>query len=108
MLTTVGEQDARAAQRRLWHLSLLGDTGCIIWWSEDCIDWKSEDYALTSRAKGLVSVFKELRSPLARLFMRAQRETDPIAIHYSQASIQVAWMLESTVDGSTWLRRFTG
>jgi hypothetical protein len=107
MLTTVGEQDAKAAQRRLWHLLLLGDKGCIIWWSEDCIDWKSEDYALTPRAKGLAPVFKELRSPMARLFMRAQRETDPIAIHYSQASIQVAWLLESTVDGSTWLRRFS-
>jgi Beta-galactosidase len=107
MLTTVGEQDAKAAQRRLWHLLLEGDSGCIIWWSEDCIDWKDPEYALTPRAKSLAPVLKELQSPLARLFLRAEREIDPIAIHYSQPSIQVNWLIESTVDGSTWLRRFS-
>ena len=106
-LTTVGEQDAKAARRRLWHLLLEGDKGCIIWWSEDCIDWKSEDYALTPRAKALAPVLAEMQSPLARLFLRAEREYDPIAIHYSQASIQVNWLLESCEDGSTWLRRFS-
>ena len=106
-LTTVGEQDANAARRRLWHLLLEGDRGCIVWWSEDCIDWKSDDYALTPRAIGLAPVLKEMQSPLARVFMRAEREFDPIAIHYSQASIQVDWLLESCEDGSTWLRRFS-
>lgn len=106
-LCTVGEQDARAAQRRLWHLLLLGDKGCIVWWSEDSIDWNHPGYPLTPRAKSLAPVLKDLRSPMARLFLRARRETDPIAIHYSQPSIQVAWLVESTVDGSTWLRRFS-
>ena len=107
MLTTVGEQDAKAAGRRLWHLLLEGDKGCLIWWSEDCIDWKSDDYALTPRGKALAPVLAEMTSPLAHLFLRAERETDPIAIHYSQPSIQVDWLLESTVDGSSWLRRFS-
>ena len=106
-LTTVGEQDIKAARRRLWHLLLEGDRGCIIWWSEDCIDWKSDDYTLTPRAKALAPVLAEMQSPLARLFLRAKREYDPIAIHYSQASIQVDWLLESTEDGATWLRRFS-
>ncbi|MEJ7590437.1 MAG: hypothetical protein WKF77_02740 [Planctomycetaceae bacterium] len=48
-----------------------------------------------------------MRSPLAALFMQARRDRDPVAIHYSQPSMQVAWLLESTVDGSTWLRRFS-
>jgi Beta-galactosidase len=107
LLTTLGEQDAKAAQRRLWHLLLEGDSGCIIWWSEDCIDWKDPEYALTSRARALAPILKELQSPLARLFLRAEPEVDPIAIHYSQPSIQVNWLIESTVDGSTWLRRFS-
>ncbi|MEO7319374.1 MAG: beta-galactosidase [Chthoniobacteraceae bacterium] len=106
-LTTVGEQDAKAARRRLWHLLLEGDKGCLVWWSEDCIDWKSDDYALTRRAKALAPVLTEMQSSLARLFLQAEREYDPIAIHYSQASIQVDWLLESTGDGSTWLRRFS-
>lgn len=106
-LTTVGEQDARAAQRRLWHLLLLGDSGCIIWWSEDCLDFSHPDWPLTKRAQALAPVLKELQGPLATRFRKAERETDPIFLHYSQPSIQVAWLLESTVDGSTWHRRFS-
>jgi hypothetical protein len=107
ILSTTGIDDPRGAQRKLWHLLLLGDRGCIVWWSEDCVDWKSPDYTLTAKAKAMGPVFKELATPLARLFLRAKREVDPIAIHYSQASVQAAWMMESTVDGSTWLRRFS-
>jgi len=107
ILTTVFESDARPARRRLWHLLLEGDRGCLIWWSEDCIDWKSDDYALTPKAKALAPVLSEMTSPLARLFLRATPERDPVFIHYSQPSIQVDWLLESTVDGSTWLRRFS-
>src|SRR5437763_16016763 len=50
---------------------------------------------------------REMTWPLAQLFLRANREWDPVFIHYSQPSIQVDWLLESTVDGSTWLRRFS-
>ncbi len=107
ILTTVFENDADPAGRRLWHLLLEGDRGCIIWWSEDCFDFKSEDYALTRKARALRPVLEEMTSPLANLFMRAERQYDPVWIHYSQPSIQVDWLIESTVDGSTWLRRFS-
>jgi len=107
LMTTVFETDTDHARRRLWHLLLEGDRGCIIWWSEDCIDWKSLDYQLTPKARALAPVLQEMTSPLARLFLRAERVRDPVLIHYSQPSIQVDWLLESTVDGSTWLRRFS-
>ncbi|HWI58114.1 MAG TPA: beta-galactosidase, partial [Bacillota bacterium] len=107
LLTTVFEKDTNPARRRLWHLLLEGDRGCIIWWSEDCLNWKGADYPLTAKAKALAPVLQEMTSPLARLFLRAERERDPVFIHYSQPSIQVDWLLESTVDGSTWLRRFS-
>jgi hypothetical protein len=107
LLTTVFETDTKHAQRRLWHLLLEGDRGCLVWWSEDCIDWQSTDYRLTAKANALASALKEMTSSVAQLFLRAERETDPIFIHYSQPSIQVDWLLESTVDGSTWLRRFS-
>lgn len=106
ILTTVFESDTRQARRRLWHLLLEGDRGCLVWWSEDCIAWQSDDYALTPKAKALAPVLREMTSPLAQLFLRATPERDPVFIHYSQPSIQVDWLLESTVDGSTWLRRF--
>jgi len=107
LLTTVFETSTDAARRRLWHLLLEGDRGCIIWWSEDCFDWNSPDYALTPKAKALAPVLREMTSPLAKLFLRSERVRDPIFIHYSQASIQADWLIESTVDGSTWLRRFS-
>jgi len=107
ILTTVGEKDANLARRRLWHLLLEGDRGCIVWWSEDSIEWSSKDYQLTSKARALAPVLKEMTSPIAQILLRAEREYDPIYIHYSQPSIQVDWLLESTVDGSTWPRRFS-
>ncbi|HZV35769.1 MAG TPA: beta-galactosidase [Verrucomicrobiae bacterium] len=107
LLTTVFEKDTEHACRRLWHLLLEGDRGCIVWWSEDCIDWKSADCALTPKARALAPALKEMTSPLAQLFLRAELVRDPIFIHYSQPSIQVDWLLESTVDGSTWVRRFS-
>ena len=107
LLATVFEKDTNAARRRLWHLLLLGDKGCIVWWSDDMIDWSKPDLPLTTKAKALAPVLKEMTSPLAKLFLLAERETDPIAIHYSQPSIQVAWLLESTADGKTWPRRFS-
>ncbi|MCX7887503.1 MAG: beta-galactosidase, partial [Verrucomicrobiae bacterium] len=107
ILSTIGEADPQKACRRLWHLLLEGDVGCIVWWSEDCLDWKSPELTLTPKGKALASVFAELRSPVARLFVRAEREFDPIVIHYSQPSIQVNWLLESERDGASWVRRFS-
>ena len=107
ILATVFESDTRSAERRLWHLLLEGDRGCLVWWSQDCINWNDPDWPLTSKAKALAPVLREMTGPLARLFLRAQHEVDPIFIYYSQPSIQVDWLLESTVDGSTWLRRFS-
>lgn len=106
ILATVFEKDTNAAMRRLWHLLLEGDKGSIIWWSEDLIDYSKPELPLTAKGKALAPVFKSLTTPLAKLFMLAERERDPLLIHYSQPSVQVAWLLESTVDGSTWLRRF--
>jgi len=107
IITTVFENDTAHARRRLWHLLLEGDRGCIVWWSEDCIDFHSADDALTAKAKALAPALREMTSPLAQLFLRAEPERDPIFILYSQPSLQVDWLLESTVDGSTWLRRFS-
>jgi hypothetical protein len=107
IITTVFEKETAPAQRRLWHLLLEGDRGCVVWWSEDCIDWKSDDYALTAKARALAPVLRELQSPLAELFLRARREYDPIYLVYSQPSIQVDWLLESAADGATWARRFS-
>lgn len=107
IVCTLFEKDTNHAMRRLWHLLLEGDKGCIIWWSEDCVDMSKPEAPLTEKGKSLAPALKEMTSPLAKLFLGAEKEYDPIAIHYSQASIQVAWLIESTADGRTWPRRFS-
>ncbi len=107
IVTTVFESDTGRAARRLWHLLLEGDRGCIVWWSEDCVNCGDPAYPLTAKARALAPVLSEMTSPLARLFLRAEPERDPIYLHYSQPSIQVDWLLESRVDGATWPRRFS-
>jgi hypothetical protein len=106
-VTTVFENDTAHASRRLWHLLLEGDRGCIVWWSEDCVEWKEGGFALTAKARALAPVLQEMASPLAALFANAQPEYDPIYIHYSQPSIQADWLIESSADGPTWPRRFS-
>lgn len=107
ILSTMGEHDETIARRRLWRLLLEGDRGCILWWSEDCIQWDSPDWPLTPKGRALAAAVRSLRGPWTDLWLRATPEWDPIAIHYSQPSIQVNWLLESTVDGRTWPRRFS-
>lgn len=107
ILTTVFETGTNHARRRLWHLLLEGDRGCVIWWSEDSFDWSKDNLPLTPKALALQPVLREMTSPMARVILNAKRERDPVYIHYSQPSIQVNWLLESTVDGSTWPRRFS-
>ena len=58
VLTTVFENDTDHARRRLWHLLLEGDRACIVWWSEDCIDWKSADYSLTAKGRALAPALR--------------------------------------------------
>jgi hypothetical protein len=107
IVSTIGEADAAKARRRLWHLLLEGDRGCIVWWSEDCIDWTRPDLPLTAKGQALAPVLRELTGPVADLFVRATRAAPSVFFLYSQPSIQVDWLLESTPDGATWQRRFS-
>jgi len=107
ILATYGEREPAALSRRLWHLLLEGDCGAILWWSEDLFDSDGDALTLSVKGRAYAPLLREMQSPLARLLLRAERITDPVAIHYSQASIQLAWLFESFEDGNTWHRRFS-
>lgn len=107
LLATYGERDPVAVSRRLWHLLLQGDTGAILWWSEDLLEGEADALRLSPKGRALAPVFREMHTPLARAFLRAERLLDPVAVHYSHASIQLAWLFESFADGATWHRRFS-
>ncbi len=108
VLSTVFGSDFNRIRRRLWWLLLHGDRGCIIWDDEKsrCIEKDKPDMPLTERGKGLIPIFAELKAVALKLFA-LQRIVDPIAIHYSQASIRAHWMFDSREDGDTWPRRFS-
>ncbi len=95
---TVFEHDPKLASRRLWHLLLNGDHGCIVWASSEWFDYESPDLTPKPWVAGMSKVFAELRGPAAKKIMEAKRERAPIAIHYSHPSIQVGWMLDSRED----------
>ncbi len=107
LLATYGERDPVALSRRLWHLLLAGDCGAILWWSEDLLTGEGDALRLSEKGRAYAQPLREMQAPLARLLRRAERLSDPIAIHYSQASIQLAWLFESFEDGNTWHRRFS-
>lgn len=107
VFATLFEHDPNEASRRLWHLLLHGDRGAIIWCSSHWLDYESAHLTPQPFVAGMAELFGELRGPAARAIMHARRDRPSIAIHYSQPSIQVAWMLDSREDLDTWPRRFS-
>lgn len=108
ILATVFGMDYDRIRLRLWWLLLHGDKGCIVWDDEKsrCVDKSKPDLPPTERGKRLAAIFKEIKT-VAPLIFRLEPVIDPIAIHYSQASIRAHWMFDSREDGDTWPRRFS-
>ena len=108
VVSTVFGSDVPRIKRRLWWLLLHGDRGCIIWDDERsrCIEKNKGDMPITERGKGLARIFEELKS-IAPTIFKLQPVSDPIAIHYSQASIRAHWMFDSREDGDSWPRRLS-
>ena len=78
-------------KRRIWERLLQGDRGTIIY--DESVE-KGENKSV----KALKDVFLELNCGIAKKIINAERISDPIAIHYSHASIQAQWMLETGID----------
>jgi hypothetical protein len=108
VISTVFGDDMPRIRRRLWWLLLHGDRGCVIWDDEKsrCIEKSKDEMPIMERGRGLAEIFEELKSIAPTLF-KLQRVVDPIAIHYSQASIRAHWMFDSREDGNSWPRRFS-
>ncbi|HEX29259.1 TPA: hypothetical protein ENG04_04185, partial [Candidatus Poribacteria bacterium] len=108
VVSTVFGSDMPRIRRKLWWLLLHGDRGCIIWDDEKsrCIEKAKAGMPITERGRGLAEIFEELKS-IAPMLFKLQPVIDPIAIHYSQASIRAHWMFDSREDGDSWPRRFS-
>jgi len=89
----------------VWYYFAHGDAGSIIWSAGDYFQEKDLKRP-TDYARNLKDVFQELQGGLAEKVMLSDFLPTPVAIYYSQPSIQVNWMLDSKKDGDTWPRRF--
>lgn len=90
-------------KHRIWFELLHGAHGNIIW------DEKAEHIDATgeigARGHEVEGYYKEIRGGLGALLIHSVRQSDPVAIHYSQASMRTEWMLAQRPKGDAWVNR---
>ena len=90
-------------KRRVWHELLHGNRGLILW--DDKNEYLSKDGVIQPRGQETAPYYNELRNGLGALLVASERQIDPIAIHYSQASMRTEWMLVQRPKGDAWVKR---
>jgi hypothetical protein len=90
-------------KHRVWFELLHGNRGLIIW--DDKNEFVAKDGTLGDRGREVAPYYKEIASGLGALLINSTRLTDPIAIHYSQASMRTEWMLAQKTKGDAWALR---
>jgi hypothetical protein len=90
-------------KHRVWYELLHGNRGLIIW--DDKSAFIGEDNAIGPRGKETAPYYEELRRGLGALLINSRRVADPIAIHYSQPSMRIEWMLAQRPKGENWVLR---
>jgi hypothetical protein len=79
-----------------WRYLFHDHTGLILWGPGGRV---VRDGRLTKRAQEVAPHLFELRSGIGKLIIDADRVNDPVALHYSQQSLRVGWMVDA-VRGS--------
>jgi hypothetical protein len=90
-------------KHRVWYELLHGNRGLIIW--DDKNEFASKEGALGERGREVAPYYNEIRNGLGALLINSTRLSDPIAIHYSQASMRTEWMLAQKPKGDAWVLR---
>lgn len=90
-------------RHRIWFELLHGARGHLIW--DEKAGFVSKDGKPAARGEEVSSYYNEIRNGLGTLLMASARQEDPIAIHYSQASMRTEWMLAQRGKGEAWVDR---
>lgn len=100
----------KRAVRPIWWGLFHGHKGSLIW--DDLLpDYRFVDEhtrELTPSAKTFSDTFNELNDGIGKLFVNSRRLHDGIAIHYSQASMQVHWLLDNVQNAREWMLKSGG
>ena len=90
-------------KQRVWYELLHGNRGIIIW--DDKNGFITKEGAVGDRGREAAPYYNELRGGIGALLINSTRLADPIAIHYSQASMRTEWMLAQKPKGDAWALR---
>lgn len=90
-------------KHRVWYELLHGNRGLIIW--DDKNEFVAKDGTAGDRGREAAPYYNEIANGLGALLINSTRLADPIAIHYSQASMRTEWMLAQKLKGDAWALR---
>jgi hypothetical protein len=90
-------------KHRVWYELLHGSRGLILW--DDKSEYVDSSGKTRKRGEEAAPYYNEIRGGLGALVAASRRVTDPIAIHYSQASMRSEWMLYHRPKGEAWMSR---
>jgi hypothetical protein len=91
-------------KHRVWYELLHGSRGLILW--DDKAEYVSKgDLSVGKRGQQARSYYNEIRSGPGALLINSTRQSDPVAIHYSQPSMRIEWMLAQRPKGDAWVNR---
>lgn len=90
-------------KHRVWYELLHGNRGMIIW--DEKHEFVNADGTPGPRGVEASPYYNEIQNGLGALLMNSRRESEPIAIQYSQASFRTDWMLSRQPNGNAWASR---
>ncbi len=104
-VVTTGFAHGPWEKHRVWYEFLHGNRGLILW--DDKSEFVTKDGQIEERGRESEPYYNELRGGLGALLINSRRLADPIAIHYSQPSMRIEWLLERRPQGDAWVKRFS-
>lgn len=90
-------------QQRVWRELFHGHRGLIIW--DENHEYAGKDGQPGARGTEAAKYYNEIRDGAGALIINSDPATNPIAIHYSQASMRTEWMLARRPEGDKWIER---
>ncbi|MGH9616062.1 MAG: beta-galactosidase trimerization domain-containing protein [Acidobacteriaceae bacterium] len=104
------QMEQKRAVRPIWWGLFHRHLAALIWddneKGNEFVDMSTGQ--LTISAETFSGIFHELRAGIGKLTINSKRKHDGIAIHYSQPSIQVHWLLDNLKHAREWMLKSGG
>jgi hypothetical protein len=104
-LTDLDRLYQKRAPQPIWWGLFHGHRGSLIW-DDNLPEYRFIDQGtrqLTPSAVTFSDVFTELHQGVAKLIINSRRLHNGIAIHFSQPSMQVHWLLDNVSNARRWM-----